>query len=140
MKTILFIFTFAFLLYQNTYCQDSTSKVVQVDFHIPKDWKEIDSTTYVLKDFNKALNYWREAFSSGHQPWRLDPGNTAAACLWEFGIKYPGIVDDFASHLKVIETGKIYSFGVNQKNYMVFVRTKDKIPIAFKLEIKDSKK
>ena len=136
MKIILIVFAFAFLLHQNTYCQDTTSTKVQVDFHIPKDWKKVDSATYVLKNFDEAVNYWKKALNAGHQPWRFDPANTAAACLWEFGIKFQGTVYDFASHLNVIETGKIYSFRVNEKNYIVYIRTKNKTPVAYKLEFK----
>ncbi len=135
MKIISLVFTCLLLSYSNTYSQDTSSVKIQVNFLIPKDWKEIDSTTYVLRNFDSTLNYYKELLNAGHQPWRLDPGNTAAACLWEFGIKFQGTVSDFASHLNVIEIGKIYSFKVDKKTYTVFIRTKDKTPIAYKIKI-----
>ena len=137
MKIIALIITCLFLSHYNIHSQDTTSTKIQVDFHVPKEWKKIDSTTYVLKNFDSTLNLYSKSLSDGHQPWRFDPGSTASACLWEFGIKFQGTVSDFASHLNVIEIGKIYSFKVDKKIYTVFIKTKDKVPIAYKLEIKN---
>ena len=136
MKITIYVFTFAFLMLPYIYCQDTTTTIVKVDFHIPKDWEKINDTTYILKNFGKSLSYWSEALNSGHQPWMSDPKNCAAACLWEFGIKYHSDIFNFARQISEIKIRKVYSYKVNKVSYLVYIRTKDKIPIANKLEIR----
>jgi hypothetical protein len=137
MKTFVLIATFVILFLSYAFCQDTTSSAIQVKFKVPKDWKMMNSTTYVLKDFDKTLNYWEKELSSGHQPWRLEPSNVAAACLWDFGVKdESSVVDDFASRLTIIEAGKVYSLKTDQQTFVVYIKTEKKTPIAYKLEIK----
>lgn len=39
-------------------------------------------------------------------------------------------------HITEIKTGKVYSYKVKEKAYIIYIKTKDKIPIAYRLEIK----
>ena len=113
MKIYSLVSTLIILFASYAYCQETTLPDIQVKFQVPKDWKEINNTTYVLKDFDKTLSYWEKELSSGHQPWRLEPANVAAACLWDFGINDGSTIDDFADRLKMLEDGDIYSLKIN---------------------------
>ena len=82
------ILIFCLLFSSYAYCNDGQETLdVIVNFTVPSDWEEVNYYLYTLKDFTKTYNYWREAMSEGHQPWRFDPVNVAAACLWDFGIR-----------------------------------------------------
>jgi uncharacterized protein YecT (DUF1311 family) len=118
------------------YSQKTTEIVANVDFHIPKGWKEINDTTFILKNFIENFDYWNKFLSSGHQPWRYDAKNCAAVCLQEFGIKYPSDISNFAKQINEIKTGRVYSYKVNKQSYIVYIRKKDKIPIAHRLDIR----
>lgn len=140
MKRILLIYLFILIAVPFVYSQDTTASNIQVDFRVPKEWKKISDNTFVLKNIKKALNYWEKNFSGGHQPWRFDPANIAGTCLWEFGIKDDNtIIFDFASHLKVIKMGEVYSITSDKYEYVVYLRTEKTIPIAYKFEIKPVK-
>jgi len=128
------------LVVPSAYCQDTTASEIQVDFRVPKEWKKIRENTFILKNFKKALNYWNKNLSGGHQPWRFDPANVAGTCLWEFGITDGNPIFDFASRLKIIKKDEVYSLKYDTINYVVYVRTEKKIPIAYKLEIMSADK
>jgi hypothetical protein len=136
MKKLSFAFTVIILFAAYAYCQETSLSAIKQIFEVPKGWQMVNSSTYILKDFEKTVNYWEKELSFGHQPWRLEPANVAAACLLDFGIRNGSVIDDFAARLTVIEYGKIYSLKVNQQTFMVYIKTKKKIPIAYKLEIK----
>ena len=106
--------------------QDTTSNSVAVHFKVPKDWKRLNDSTFVLKDFGKEFNEWSQYLADGHMPWRLGPKNVAVACLWDFGIEDPEhtLVWEFASYLKEITTGQEYMLTVGFKEYIIFVRSK----------------
>jgi hypothetical protein len=135
MKILSFVFAFVFILASHSYCNESAPPI-QIKFEVPKDWKMVDSNTYILQDFNKTINYWKKELSSGHQPWRLQPANVAAACLLDFGISDGSIIDDFADRLTIIEDRKIYSLKTDQQTFTVHIKIEDKTPIAYRLEIK----
>jgi hypothetical protein len=135
MKMLSIVFAIVFALASHSYCNETPS-AMQIKFEVPKDWKMVDSTTYILQDFNKTFNFSKKELLSGRQPWRLQPANVAAACLWDFGISDGSIIDDFADRLAIIEDGKIYSLKTDQQTFTVHIKTEDKTPIAYKFEIK----
>jgi hypothetical protein len=118
------------------YSQDTTSSIVQVNFNVPKDWKKVNDTLFIRRNYFKELNYWVANLSQGHMPWRADPKNIAITCLWNFGIKDGKPVDEFATHLTEIKKNKVFSFTVDSTRYIICVRTKKRTPIAYKLEIR----
>ncbi len=136
MRLFASMFISIFLIISYTYCQNSTLPIVQVNFHIPDGWMQMNSTTYIIKDFDRTLNFWRKSFASGHQPWRLIPINAAAACLTEFGIKDKSSFLDLAARLREIEVGKVYSLKINKRKFFVYIKTENKTPIAYKLKIR----
>lgn len=73
---------FCLLFSSYAYCNDGQETLdVIVNFTVPSDWEEINYYLYTLKDFTKTYNYWREAMSEGHQPWRFDPGKEGQVFL-----------------------------------------------------------
>lgn len=118
---------------------DSIATDVEINFKIPKGWAQIHKNTFVLKDYNKEFNFWEKSLNEGHMPWRFDPKNIAVTCLWSFGIKNGSPVDDFATELNEIKKDKIFSLHVDSTKYIIYVRSKRHIPIAYKLEIKKAK-
>lgn len=107
-----------------------------VQFKTPSDWKKAGTSRYILKDFDKTSKAWHKFISEGHQPWRLEPINTAAACLWDFGIKDNS--DDiykFANRFIEIRENEIYMLKAGRISYYIYVRVDKTIPIAYKLEI-----
>lgn len=110
-------------------------------FKIPADWKKVTDNQYILKDFNKTFKASHKFLLEGHQPWRLEPINIAAVCLWDFGIKDNS--DDifkFADRLTEIKENEKYMLKAGNTNYYIYVRVNKTIPIAYKLEIEDIKK
>jgi hypothetical protein len=113
---------------------------ITANFEVPSDWKKVNSNLYVLRKFNKTFKQWNKFLSEGHQPWRLEPINTAAACLWDFGIKDNS--DDifkFANRLTEIEANEVYMLKVGKRSYYIYIRVYKTIPIAYKLTIIEDK-
>jgi hypothetical protein len=137
MKLIFFIFTLVLVFTFYTYGNDSNSSGIQIKFQVPKDWKMVDRTTYILQDLNKTLSYWEKELSSGSQPWRLEPVNVAAACLWDFGIQDGTDIFNFSEHLKIVVEGEIYSLKTTKQSFVVYIKTGKQTPIAYKLELKE---
>jgi len=116
MKKTLSLITLLFLLVPfNGFCGENEGgnqaavSDITANFEIPSDWKKVNSNLYVLRKFNKTFKQWDKFLSEGHQPWRLEPINTAAACLWDFGIKDRS--DDiliFANRLTEINKNEVY--------------------------------
>ena len=109
-----------------SWAQIADSSTVQVHFQVPRDWKKVNDSTFVLRDYDKQFNLWSLALSEGHMPWRLAPENVAVTCLWSFGIKDTAHtpVWEFASELKEVRKDKVYSLTFDSHNYVVFVRLK----------------
>ncbi len=113
---------------------------ITANFEVPSDWKKVNSNLYVLRKFNKTFKQWNKFLSEGHQPWRLEPINTAAACLWDFGIKDNS--DDifkFANRLTEIKGNEVYMLKVGKRSYYIYIRVNKTIPIAYKLTIIEDK-
>jgi hypothetical protein len=142
MKTIVLIPLLLLSIVAPGYCTEEgrgTAEGVSeitCNFKIPSGWKEVRNDVYVLKDLNKTLREWDKFLSEGHQPWRLEPTNTAAACLWDFGIEDNSRdIFKFAERLTTISENRLYMLKVRKSNYYVFVRVYGTIPIAYKLMI-----
>ncbi len=143
MKKILGLITLLFLLVAaDGYCAEkgaedqATLSDITVNFEIPSNWKKVNGNLYTLKDFNKTFKQWNKFLSEGHQPQRLEPINTAAVCLWDFGIKDNS--DDifkFADRLTEIKENEVYMLKVGKRNYYIYVRINKTIPIAYKMVI-----
>jgi len=141
-KTLSFITLLLLLVAADGYCGEkgggnqAAVSDITVNVQIPSDWKKINGNLYVLREFNKTFKQWNKFLSEGHQPWRLEPINTAAACLWDFGIKDNS--DDifkFADRLTEIKEDEVYMLKVGKRNYYIYVRVNKTIPIAYKLAI-----
>jgi hypothetical protein len=126
---IFFCFTFSL------YCQERSTSDINVLFKVPKEWKKVNDSVYVIRDFNKTLHFWTLYLADGHQPWRYDPRNVAGACLASFGIKDDSEVEEFSLRLKEIKPQEIYSLSVDNKKFTVYVKKKKNLPIAHRLEI-----
>jgi hypothetical protein len=122
------------------YSQNTISPDIQVNFKVPKDWKKLNDTLFIIRNFNKELNYWETNLGQGHMPWRFDPTSIAVTCLWKFGITDSTPVFIFANRLTEIKRDEIYSLTVDSTNYFIYVRTRRKIPVAYKLKIKYNSK
>ncbi|MGA3287022.1 MAG: hypothetical protein ABSD46_06330 [Bacteroidota bacterium] len=120
----------------STYCQDSAR--IDVDFKVPKGWKKLNDTIYVIKNYTKELNEWVSYLAQGHMPWRYDPKNIAVTCLWSFGITNHTPVFEFADYLEEIKKDEIYSLTVDSTDYIIYVRIKKNVPIAYKFVISPS--
>lgn len=99
-------------------------------FKLPKDWKKVNDSLYVLKSYDKAFRFWSSFLSKGHQPWRYDPKNAAAQCLWDFGITDDTPVYKFAEHLKEIKRNKTYQLDTDSFMYIIHITTRNNIPVA----------
>lgn len=109
-----------------------------IDFTIHPGWKKVNDSLFVLKDFKKEFSNLYPFLSQGHQPWQGDPRFAAAACFWEFGMKYKfSDVFLFGSRLMEVKKQEIYSVEVQGKTYLMHLRTKKGIPVPYKLEIKN---
>lgn len=147
MKKTLCLITLLFLLVAaDGYCVEKEGgnqiavSDLTVNFEIPSDWKKVNGNLYVLKEFDKTFKAWHKFLSEGHQPWRLEPINTAAVCLWDFCIKDNS--DDifkFADRLTEIKENEVYMLKVGKRNYYNYVRVNKRIPIAYKLAIIEDK-
>jgi hypothetical protein len=147
MKKTLSLMTLLFLLVAvNGFCGENEEvnqavvSDITANFEVPSDWKKVNSNLYVLRKFNKTFKQWNKFLSEGHQPWRLEPINTAAACLWDFGIKDNS--DDifkFANRLTEIKGNEVYMLKVGKRSYYIYIRVNKTIPIAYKLTIIEDK-
>ena len=109
---------------------------IRVEIRTPKGWEKSGSTGFVIRDFDQELRSLENELKAGHQPWRLDPLNAAASCLWNFGIQDGTAIFEFAKRLVVVKPGEQYAVSVGSKTYTVSIRTQHSIPIAFELAIK----
>jgi hypothetical protein len=141
-KTFILISLLFLLVVTEGYCVETRGKQpavfsdISVNFRIPENWKKINDNLFILKDFNETFTQWNKILSKGHQPWRLEPINIAAACLWDFGIKDNS--DDifkFADRLTEIKENKLFMLKDGKNKYLIYVRVKKTIPIAYKLVI-----
>jgi hypothetical protein len=117
--------------------QKLSSTDIEVNFKIPKDWERVTDSLFVIRNYNKLLTYWSRSLAAGHMPWRGDPKNIAVTCLWDFGITNHTPVFEFASRLKEIKNAELYSLTVDSTTFIIHIRTKKNIPIAYELEIKN---
>ena len=114
---------------------------ISADLKIPPDWKKVGKNIYTLKNFNKTLEEWNRFLSEGHQPWRLEPKNTAAACLLDFGVSDNSHdIFKFADRLTEVKESEVYVLKAGKDDYDVFVRVGKTIPIAYKLVIMERRK
>jgi hypothetical protein len=135
MKSLLSLF---FLFFTVTlYSQNRSTSDINVVFQVPKEWKKVSDSLYVIRDLNKAVNFWSLYLADGRQPWRFEPRNAAGACLAAFGIKDDSPVNEFSTRLTEINRREVYSLSVDNKKYVVYVKVKKNIPIAYKMEIKN---
>jgi hypothetical protein len=127
-------------LFLLAYGQDTTSSPIRVEFTVPKDWKRVNDSLFVIKDYQKQLTYWSSALEAGHMPWRNDPRNVAVTCLWDFGIKDGTPVFEFAKQLVEVRKNRIYYLTAGAMSYVIYIRIEKRTPIACKLEIKHRRK
>ena len=139
------------LIAGSSFCQDKTNRTdvsskvdslssnIVVDFKMPEGWVKINKNLFILNDYNKEYDYWESALKQGHMPRRYYPKNVAIACLRDFGISDGKSVSEFAERLIEIKKDKIYSLKVGLTNYLIFVHTKNHIPISYKFEIRKDK-
>ncbi len=120
----------------HAFSQDTTSARITINFKVPEGWKKVNDDVFALANFDKTYLFWSSYLSQGHQPWRLEPPNAAVACLWDFGINDGTTVFQFADRLDEIKTNELYSLAVNTTTYMIYIRIKKHIPIAYKVEIR----
>ena len=118
---------------------DSLSSSISVDFKIPEGWVKINKNLFILNDYNKEYVYWELALKQGHMPWRYYPKNIVIACLRDFGISDSKGDSDFVERLIEIKKDKIYSLKVGITNYIIYVHSKNHIPISYKFEIRKYK-
>ena len=110
---------------------------IKVEMRTPKGWEKSGSMDFVLRDFDQKLRSLENELNAGHQPWRLEPINAAAACLWDFGIQDGSTAFEFAKRLVVVKPGEQYALSVGPRIYTVSIRTRRRIPIAVKLAIQN---
>ena len=123
-----------------SFCQDSTSSDIEVNFTVPKGWNAEGDSVYVRMNYKQEFTYWNNELRAGHMPWRADPKNIAVTCLWSFGIHDGSPVFAFADRLTEIKRGSVYSFNADSIQYSIYVRTKDEVPIAFRFTVRDYRK
>jgi hypothetical protein len=109
----------------------------KVDFTIPRGWKKVNDTLFVLSDFNKEFKAIAPSLARGHQPWRGSPRLAAAASFLEFGVSYKfSDVFLFGGRLVEIKPQEIFSVNIEGVMYRIHVRLKQRVPIPDRLEIK----
>lgn len=135
MKAILCSLFVLTLLPGVSFGQDSTTSDVVVHFTVPKGWKAEGDSTFVRTNLTQAFSFWHKELEEGHMPWRGDPKNVAVTCLWSFGIHDGSPVWIFADRLSVIRKGRVYSFTADSTRYVIYVRTKDGVPIAYRFVV-----
>jgi len=118
---------------------DSSSSSIAVDFKMPERWIKINKNLFILNDYIKEYDYWESALKQGHMPWRYYPKNIVIACLRDFGISDSKSDSDFVERLIEIKKDKIYSLKVGLTNFIIYVHTKNHIPISYKFEIRKYK-
>ena len=118
---------------------DSLSSSIVVDFKMPEGWVKINKNLFILIDYNKEYDYWELALKQGHMPWRYYPKNIVITCLRDFGISDSKSDSDIVERLIEIKKDKIYSLKVGLTNYIIYVYTKNHIPISYKFEIRKYK-
>jgi hypothetical protein len=141
-KTIVLIsFLFLFIV-ADGYCAekvrqaDAAMSEINCNFSVPAEWEKVSNNIYTLRNFSKTFKKWYKFLSAGHQPWRLEPINTAGACLWDFGIKDNSRdIFEFADRITEITENKLYVLQMGNRSYYVFVRVSDSIPVAYKLVV-----
>lgn len=117
--------------------QDSTSTTIHIAATVPKGWDRMNDTVWVRNDYDDEFTLWSKAIREGHMPWRRDPKNIAVTCLWSFGIHDGKPVEVFAKKLTTIKRNRIYSLRIDSAEYVVYVRTSQRIPIAEKFVIRE---
>ena len=142
MKTIALISLLLLLIVADGYCAESGGEIgaamseITCNFKIPSEWRKVNNNLYTLRHFGKTLKEWDKFLSEGHQPWRLEPMNVAAACLWEFGIDDNSHdIFKFADRLTEIKENRLYMLKAGTRSYYVYVRMSKAIPIAYRLAI-----
>ncbi len=137
MRTLFaFIFILVLSIVSSAFCQDSAR--IDIDFKVPKGWKKLNDSVYVIKNYTKELNEWVSYLSQVHMPWRYNPKNIAVTCLWSFGITNHKPVFEFSDYLDEIKKDEIYSLTVDSTDYIIYVRIKKNVPIAYKFVISPS--
>ena len=91
---------------------------------------------FMLRDVDRERKSFETELNAGHQPWRLEPINVAAACLWNFGIQDGSSVFEFAKRMVVVKPGEQYALSAGPRTYTVSIETQRNIPIAVSLAIK----
>ena len=115
--------------------QGTPLPAIQVSFQIPKGWRKSSSSLFRLSNPDQQSRYWESELTSGHQPWRMDPLNVAAACLWDFGIQDGSTIEMFAHRLVVQKPNKEYSLSVGSQTFIVSVQTRHRVPIAYRFTV-----
>ena len=136
MKTLQFTVMLLIMIAELSCCQGSTSAELVINFKVPKGWKRINDSVFVRTNYEEEFRFWYNDLREGHMPWRGDPKNIAVTCLWSFGIHDGSPVWVFANRLTQVKKNKIYSLRVDSTEYVIYIRTKKEIPIAYKFIIK----
>jgi hypothetical protein len=143
MKSMIFIFLALLFTVSHGQCEEGRKAKASVspitcDFHIPQQWKKVKNNIYRLKSFSKTYEEWAQFLDEGHQPWRLEPQNTAAACLWDFGISDNSAdIFYFADRLVEIKKSSLYVLRAENTSYYVFVKN-EVVPVAYELLVVES--
>ena len=135
-KTLQFTVMLLIMIAELSCCQGSTSAELVINFKVPKGWKRINDSVFVRTNYEEEFRFWYNDLREGHMPWRGDPKNIAVTCLWSFGIHDGSPVWVFANRLTQVKKNKIYSLRVDSTKYIIYIRTKKEIPIAYKFIIK----
>jgi hypothetical protein len=136
MKVFALFCFLASIVVSSGYSRDTTSSEIYINFNVPREWKKVNDSIYVLTNYKKKLNFESSYLAQGHMQWRLDPKNIAVTCLWDFGITDSTTVFNFAKRLTEVKENKIYSLRIDSTRYIIYVRTKKHTPLAYRLEVK----
>lgn len=108
---------------------------IAVTFAIPSNWKADSENVFTLKNFDEEYSKLEGYTSGGHMPWRLDPREAAGACLSEFRVNNGSDRISFPEKLIEVKKNEIYALEIGTRKFSVYLKTKNIIPVAYKLEI-----
>lgn len=108
---------------------------IAITFAIPSNWKADSENVFSVKNFDEEYNTLEKNQYGGHQPWRLEPRNAAGACLLDFGINVENDITSFSEKLIEIKKDEIYALEAGTAKLFVYLKIKNDLPIAYKLEI-----
>jgi hypothetical protein len=124
-----------FLLCSALLAQTPVSPLSAVHFRVPKKWKAVNDTLFVLRNEPKEIAYWTRALKGGHMPWRSNPGMVATACCVEFGICAEQRLDSLSLQMVKDPAAGRFSITVDSTTYVVHTLKTTYAVVANRLEI-----